>query len=249
MYLLILLYFPLYNGFFYGEIIHQEDRVFKNNSYTYYYDNVKLQHLKNKYHIKSSDKSNLKCKNNSDCQLDWCTSASKCSKEGICLMLMGYPCPQTMKCNPQKRICEYISCFTRYECSDSLYCNGYELCENRLCKRSKHPCLYGTCLESNKSCLFTDHMNKVLNNKTFSAKMEVNENQDNKLLYSNSYISVNLSKADELVNILLSGDPLWDSNSLNFQVAFLVIVIVLFILIVGLCIIVAFKPCCAKRIR
>jgi hypothetical protein len=246
MYLLIFLYFSLYNGFFYGDIIHHEDRVFKNNSFTYYYDNQKLQHLKNKY-IDPVEKENKKCKLNSDCQTDWCNSGSKCSKEGFCLNLLGFPCPHTMKCNYKKRICEPIQCFTRYQCSDAIFCNGYELCEDRICKRSKQPCLYGTCFESNKSCLFTDTMRKIVNDNSLSI-MEVNDNPENKLIYSN-YISVNLTKADELIHILLTGDPLWDSNSLDFQVAFLVIVIVLFILIIGLCLIVAFKPCCSKRIK
>ena len=237
--LLLLLLINTSIGFFYGEIIQHEDRVFINNSYTYYYDNMKLNHIKGN--------GNIKCTNNKDCIKDWCTSGSKCSKEGFCLLLFDFPCPRTMKCNSQKRLCENIQCFTRYQCSDSVYCNGYELCENRICKRSKHPCIYGTCIESNKSCLYNDNINKVLKTNSMSV-MEINENPENKQIYAN-YITVNVTKDDEIFTIQLSGDPLWDSNSLDFQVAFLVIVIVLFILIVGLCIIVAFKPCCSKRIK
>lgn len=222
MYFLILIYFT------YGYIVHHEDRVFKNNSFTYY------------------TKESKKCINHQDCQTDWCTSGSRCSKEGICLKLQDYPCPHTMKCNAKKRICENITCFTRYECSDEFFCNGYELCEDRICKRSKHPCLYGTCIESNKSCIYHENImmaKEIINTNS----MEVNENPENKLIYSN-YISVNVTRDDELFTIQLSGDPLWDSNSIGFQVAFLVIVIVFFILIVILFIIVmCCNPCCKKR--
>jgi hypothetical protein len=204
------------------DIIHHEDRIFKNNSFTYY------------------TKENRKCTIHTDCQTDWCTSGSRCSKEGYCLKLQDYPCPHTMKCNSRKRICENITCFTRYECNDLLYCNGYELCEDRICKRTKHPCSYGTCIEANKSCLYNENT-VVAKDIIKTSSLEMNENDDNKLIYAN-FISVNLT--DDDIRIQLTGDALWDSNSIGFQVAFLVIVIVLFILVFGLCFIVM---CCMKR--
>ena len=244
MILFLLLFSPLYYCIFYGEVIHQEDRVFLNDSYTYYYDNLKIQHLKNKYvNPGELSKSNLRCKKDLDCQLDWCLSGSKCSKEGFCLLVFDYPCPHTMRCNADKRICENITCYTRYQCTDYIFCNGFELCEDFICKRSKHPCLYGTCIEKQKNCSFPVKISKVLK----SAQL-IEEKP--KLKQSDStYFQQNITLGDREIMIKLSGDPLWDSNSLGFQVAFLVIVIVLFILIVGLCLFLVFKPCCCRKTK
>src|SRR6185436_4006843 len=131
--MILILFFQLYNCYLYGDYVRYEDRVLKNGSLLHYYYNQ-----------------TKKCNNSNQCQLDWCSSGSTCSKEGYCLNLMDFPCPHTMKCNSIKKICEPKTCFTKYECHDYIYCNGYEICENRICKRSIHPCFYGTCSEKNK---------------------------------------------------------------------------------------------------
>lgn len=244
--LLLFIHFYLIKSLFYGEIINFEDRIFKNNSFLYYYDDIKLYNKTNEF--------NLKCKNDSDCQKDWCNSGSKCSKEGFCLKLLDYPCPHNLFCNSTKKSCEFKTCFTKYQCNDNIYCNGLEICEDRLCKRSEYPCLFGTCLEKNKSCSYTDKVIKWLE---FTKEIQKNSKENSMykdyiqmIKKDSSYISKarNLT-IDDLFNIKISGSPLWDPNSLGVQIAWLVIIIVLFVLVISLCIWIIFRPCCKRRIK
>lgn len=226
--MILILFFQLYNCYNYGEYVKYEDRVLKNGSLLYYYYNNNNQHKK--------------CINSSNCQLDWCSSGSICSKEGYCLNLMEFPCPHTMKCNSIKKICEPKLCFTKYECHDYIYCNGYELCENRTCKRSVHPCFYGTCSEKNQNCSF------IKNIATFSnfTKILPIFNKDP------SFISIPLTEKEEeefLFHIKLSGDPLWNANDLGIQITWLVLIIVLFVLVIGILLFLIIKSCQKKRVR
>ena len=224
--MLLLLFFQLSYCYFYGDYVKYEDRVLKNGSLLHYYYNTTH---------------SMKCNNSNQCQLNWCLSGSICSKEGYCLNLMDYPCPHTMKCNWQKKICEPKPCFTKYECNDYIYCNGYELCENRTCKRSIHPCFYGTCSEKNQNCSFIKNIASFSN---FTKILPI-FNKDS------SFISNPLTEKEEkeLYHIKLSGPSLWDPNDLGVQVTFLVLLIVGFVLLIGILLFLFIKSCQKKRIR
>jgi len=203
-----------------NDVIVFEDRVFRNRTNLYYYI-----------------KEDRKCLNSSECQLDWCSSGSKCSNEGYCLSLMDYPCLHTTKCISQKRLCEKIQCFTKDECDDKIFCNGYEECDinKRICIGSKYPCTKGKiCNEKNSSCSFIDKVSKWVdysNNKKLMMKQKniitIKENSYNIKTENNS--------------------ALWDANSLGVQITFLVILIVMGILILGLCLLPICRP--SKRTR
>jgi len=196
----------------FNDIIIFEDKVFRNKSILYYY----------------YEKEPIKCLNSSQCQLDWCSSGSKCSNEGYCLTLMDYPCLHTTRCISKKKNCEPITCFTKNECDDKIYCNGYEECDNRICKGSKYPCLKGKiCNEKNSSCSVIEKVSKFVH---YSG-------------YHTEHVSV--EKGD--YNIKVTNGTLWDSNSLAFQVTILVLFIVMGICILGLCLLPICRP--SKRTR
>ena len=216
-----------------GDYITIEDKVYKNDTFLYYYDPIELP-MKNK--LLTYNNLRQVCNRHIDCQKNWCSSGAICSENGYCLNLMDYPCHHTMNCNYNKKICEPITCFILNQCDDNIYCNGKEICFDRICKRTDYPCKFGTCIESNKSCTFINNITSKLNNELPQFKTQ----------YSKEYAS-NFANITDIIKIDLSGPPLWDANSLEVQVIFLVFFIIFALLVIGLCILNVFIPCCCKR--
>lgn len=234
MYLIILFFIIDLSECYIGDYITFEDRVFKNNTFLYYYNPTKLP-VDKKILTYNNKYFEFKCKNHKDCQRDWCSSGSICSNEGYCLNLMDYPCHHTMNCNSNLKICEPIQCYTLFQCDDNIYCNGQEICVERICKRTKHPCEYGTCIESIKEC------------KNISS-IGTNEMPQLRINIPNLYDS-NFANISDIININLAGPPLWDANSLEVQVGWLVFACIIAVLVIGLYILYVFIPCCCKKRR
>lgn len=188
----------------------------------------KIIYNESKYNYYNVDPSVTKCQKDTDCRMNWCSSKNICVKEtvlsspfflveldkeeyGICLSLLDYPCLRTEYCNPIKKKCYPKPCFTKFQCDDGFFCNGFEYCDpiKMICiNNSTYPC-DNICDEDNKICIA-------------NIKKEEKEG-DNSGVIEKSDIKT------------MGSDSLWDSNSKSIQIIFLVIIIVMFIAIVFLC--------------
>lgn len=232
----IILLHQLVNGYYYGEYISLNDKFMKNNTFLYYYDPLYLQTSNYTALTFNKNKTKFRCNNDKDCQKNWCTSGSICSKEKFCINSMDYPCHHTMECNANLKICEIIKCFTVNQCDDNIFCNGKEYCVNRICKRTEYPCKYGTCIETTKSCTFINNVTKD-NNETMFKTSSILDN-----IYDNNYVNLT-----DMISINMNGPPLWDPNDPTIQIIWLVVFIIFAVLVIGLCVLTVFIPCCKRK--
>lgn len=195
-----------------------------------------------------------KCVKDSDCVTDsWCNSIGTiCSTiQGICMEIPNVPCTRIQTCDDKTRKCIDRRCFTRNECSDNLYCNGFEKCHEELyiCVLGDPPCgkdsLYENTLKG--ISITNDEKSSIICDEETRGCYGLKNDGNNKNVKTGSSSSssttitttTKIGTKDFIRIQSNNSDLLWDPNSQTNQIIWLT-VFVTFATVISLCIIIMF---------